>query len=94
MTTWDPINNPNDPLIILDMRHPGSFDALVAPFASCILNGREKPGVCTPPPRDGGSYEFAHVGPGDKAIIPMGLPHADLSLPASAAAQHYADTGY
>lgn len=91
--TWDPISNPLDPLIILDMRHPGSFDALVAPFDACILNGRERPGVCVRPPRDDSGYEYAHTG-GTSGVVPMGLPHADLGLPLSAAAQYYADTGY
>lgn len=90
---WDPTTNPNDPLIKLDLRYPGSFDALVAPWGACILNGAEGRGKCVQPPRDGGNYSYAMPG-GRKAIIPMGLPHADIRLPVSAAIQHYADTGY
>jgi len=88
---WDPINNPTDPLIIID---PGTrtFRALVAPFNSCILNGREAPGVCRRPPRDGQDYAYAHTG-GDVGIIGRGLDHADGTLSASAAAAHYANTG-
>jgi len=90
---WSPLVDSSHPLIILDARHLGSFDALVAPWGSCILNGGEGRGKCVQPPVDGDGYRYAHVA-GSQAIIPMGLPHADIRLPVSAAVQHYADTGY
>lgn len=88
---WDPINNPKDPLIIID-HGTRTFRALVAPFNSCILNGRESPGVCRKPPRDDGGYDYAHTG-GDIGIIGRGMDHAASELSASAAAAHYANTG-
>lgn len=88
---WDPLNNPKDPLIIID-HGTRTFRALVAPFNSCILNGREAPGVCRRPPRDGQDYAYSHTG-GDVGIIGRNMNHASAELSASAAAAHYADTG-
>lgn len=90
--TWDPVHNPNDPLIQLD-RQSRTFKALVAPLDACILNGREGPGKCVRPPRDGNDYQFAHHG-AVEVVIPWHLSHAPEHLTAGAAQDHYAHSGF
>lgn len=100
---FNPVFDPTQPLVRVYTAGPdtGRFVALVAPLASCLLNGSEAKGRCITPPPDGSGFDFAHIGTTVLAsgaeirtsIVPGELSHASKNAPWKVAIDHYANTG-
>jgi hypothetical protein len=95
---WDPVNNPDDPLIWID-HDTGRMAALVAPHDACLLDGTESQ-RCVRPPTTKTGYRYAHVGNTrladgmtiKTANIGGRVNHAGAQASTSMAQDHYANT--